>query len=124
MSDLATPGADAFLDGTALPSTLWLQLHTGNPGTSGTANVATESDRKSFTRTSALNGVCTNDSVIQWLDVLTDGGSDDITHISIWGSATLGVCWFVDDIADTAIFDGDSVTVVIGTLSITLPVWA
>lgn len=120
MSDLATPGANAFLDGTALPATLYIQLHTGNPGTNGTANVATTSTREGFSRTPAVSGVVTNSTEIQWLNV---PATETITHISIWGSASGGICWFIDNIPDEGIFTGDSVTIVIGSLSITIPVW-
>ena len=120
MSDLALPGANALLDGTALPATLYIQLHTGNPGANGTANVAAVSTRKSFSRTAASSGVVTNSTEIQWLNV---PATEDITHISIWGSLTLGICWFIDNIVDESIFTGDTVTIVIGALSITFPIW-
>lgn len=120
MSDLALPGANAFIDGTALPSTLWMQLHIGNPGSNGTANVAVESVRKSFTRTAAASGVSTNASQIQWLNVPE---TETITHISIWSLVTAGVCWFIDDVADLGIFTGDSVTVVVSVLSMAIPYW-
>jgi hypothetical protein len=121
MSDLATPGANALLDGTPIPATLYLQLHTGNPGTNGTANVADVSTREAFSRTAASGGVATNSTEIQWLDVPS---TEDITHITIWGAATDGICWFIDNIADESIFAGDTVTIVIGALSITFPVWS
>lgn len=120
MSDLALPGANAFLDGTALPATLYMQLHLGNPGTAGTANLSAVGVRKVFSRTTATLGVVTNSTQIQWLDV---PASETITHVSIWGSLTGGICWFVDDIANQGIFTGDSVTIVIGVLSITIPYW-
>ena len=120
MSDFAVAGANAFLNGTALPATLYPQLHIGNPGVNGTANVAAASTRPGFTRTSASGGVVTNASQVQWLDV---PNTEDITHISYWGSAVGGICWFIDDVTDKSIFTGDSVTIVIGGISITFPVW-
>lgn len=121
MSDLALPGANAILDGTALGATLYLQMHVGNPGPNGTANIAASSTREGFTRTGASGGVVTNASEIQWLDVPS---TEDISHLTVWSAATLGTCWFVDDIPDESIFTGDSVTIVVGALSITFPVWS
>jgi hypothetical protein len=118
--DLATTGANSLLDGTALPATLYLQLHTGDPGTNGTANVSSVGSRKSFSRTSAAAGVVTNSTQIQWINITP---SETITHVTVWGALTSGVCYFIDDIANVAIFTGDTVTIVIGALSITLPVW-
>lgn len=120
MSDMALAGVNAFLDGTALPAALFLQLHTGAPGTAGTANVSTVGIRKTFARTAASGGQVTNSTEIQWLNV---PNTETITHISIWGSSVAGICWFIDDVADEGIFTGDSVTVVVGVLSITIPAW-
>lgn len=119
-SDLALTGANAFLDGTALPATLYVQLHIGDPGVAGTSNVSTVGVRKSFTRTASTGGVVTNASQMQWLAV---PNSETITHISIWGSLAAGTCWFIDNCADQAIFTGDTVTILIGSLSITVPSW-
>lgn len=121
MSDIATPGANAFLDGTALPATLYVQLHIGNPGTNGTANVASDTTRVSFTRSAASGGAVTNATEIQWLDW---PATETVTHISIWGSSVGGICWFIDNVVDEVIQTGDSITIVAGALSITLSVWS
>jgi hypothetical protein len=57
------------------------------------------------------------------LDAATTGGADDITHITIWGAEVAGVCYFIDDVTDLPVFEGDSITIVVGNLSITFPVW-
>jgi hypothetical protein len=37
----ATYGANAVLDGTAIPATLYFKLHVGNPSAAGTSPLAT-----------------------------------------------------------------------------------
>lgn len=120
MSDLLLPGSNAILDGVALPATLYLQLHTGNPGSNGTSNVATMSTRKPFSRTAAASGNVTNSTEIQWLNAPT---SELITHTSVWSAASGGVAWFADDNTDTQVYTGDSVTIVASVLSIFIPYW-
>ena len=41
-----TYGANAILDGTPVPATLYAKLHVGDPGVNATANPATESSLK------------------------------------------------------------------------------
>ena len=53
MANWSTYGANAILDGTAMPATLYAKLHIGNPGAAGTSNPAAETSRKSFTRVAA-----------------------------------------------------------------------
>lgn len=121
MSDIALPGANAILDGTPLPATLYIQGHLGNPGANGTANVATETDRQAFSRSAATGGVVTNSTEIQWLSW---PATETVTHISIWDSASGGTCWFIDDVPNELIQTGDSVTIIVGALSIALTVWS
>jgi len=121
MSDIALPGANAILDGTPLPATLYVQAHLGNPGANGTSNLATETDRQPFTRTAASGGTCTNASEIQWLNW---PATEDVSHLSIWDASSGGTCWFIDDIADEGIQTGDSVTIIVGALAMSLNVWS
>lgn len=121
--DFATPGASALLSGIALPATLYMQLHTGDPGTNGTANVAAVGVRKSlgYTAPSGTGPIgVTNSAQVQWTNV---PASETITHVSLWSAITAGTCWFIDDCPDTSIFTGDSVTLLTGSLSISFPVW-
>lgn len=122
--DLATPGADALGAGTAMPTTLYVQFHTGDPGTNGTANVASASTRKSFTVSATTNPTgyrrFTNAAKIEYLNA---PANETITHISIWSASSGGTCWFLDDVADTAVTIGQTITIEAGALLIDLPVW-
>ena len=122
MANLSTSGANELLDGTALPATLYVQLHTGDPGAAGTANVATETTRKSFTRTAAAAGVASNVLLLEWLSY---PAVETLTHVSMWDAASGGNCWFVDAITtppETVI--GQAAEIAVGELSFTFPIWA
>jgi len=122
MANLSTYGANELLDGTALPATLYVQLHTGDPSAAGTANVATETARKSFTRTAAEAGVASNVLLLEWLSY---PAVETLSHVTIWDAASGGNCWFVDAITtppETVI--GQAAEIAVGELSFTFPIWA
>ena len=120
MASLATPGANALLDGTALPATLYVQLHIGNPGTNGTANVATVTTRKSFTRTAGAAGASENVGLIEWLNYST---VETLSHVSVWSAAAAGTCWFIGDNGDVTPAIGDNVQILAGALDLVCALW-
>lgn len=121
MSSLALPGANALLNGTAIPATLYVQLHIGNPGSSGTSNVATETTRQSFTRTTSTLGTCENTALLQWLSY---PAAETISHVSVWSASSGGTCWFIGDPANLVAGIGDIVQLAAGDLDLTCPVWS
>lgn len=109
-----------FLRGTTItsPGAIFVKLHTGDPGASGTANAAVGSTtRPALTFGAPSAGVV---AMTGTAPTWTNGGtSETITHISIWDSATAGN--FLDSIALTsskAWASGDTLTM--ATTSITL----
>lgn len=78
------------LEGTAPTtySTVYIGLHTGDPGSAGTSNVsAGSSTRESATFGSASAGVINLSSEPSWTN---SGTSETITDLSIWSAATSG----------------------------------
>lgn len=74
-------------------TTLFVQLHTGDPGASGTANVSVGSTTRNainFNAASAgAQALAANPSA--W----TNGGtSETLTHISVWGAASAGTFYY------------------------------
>jgi hypothetical protein len=66
------------------PASLWIQLHTGDPGAAGTANVAGNATRKQVTfGTPASGGAISNTVAIAWLTGEVDT-SEDYTFLSLW----------------------------------------
>lgn len=126
MADFATPGADAFLNGTALPATLYVQGHTGDPGTNGTANVAAETDRIVVAAWTAAGAGATGyraKSNTAVCDILNAAANETWTHVTYWSAASGGTCWFIDDIANLTVAVADTIRLDIGASIISVPIW-
>ena len=97
------------------PTALHIQLHTGDPGAAGTANVATETDRQDITSSfsTASGGTVTNDVAITWTNV---AGSEDFTHYSVWSASTAGTFYWSGTITANAVTAGDTFTIPVGDL--------
>lgn len=121
MANLSTYGANAFLDGTALPATLYAKLHIGNPSAAGTANAAGETTRKSFTRGSAAAGATSNAGALTWTAVST---SEDYSHITLWDNLTVGNCWMVGTLTANAVVAGDTFEIAVGDLDLAMTIWS
>lgn len=66
----------------------WLQIHTGDPGAAGTANVSVgETDRFQYTTAAASAGSKSYTAVGPFVNA---GTSETITHVSIWSASTAG----------------------------------
>lgn len=69
------------------PSDVFVKLHTGDPGSAGTANASAETDRKDLTF-AAPSGGSSAASAVSW--TAWDAGSETISHFSIWDASTAG----------------------------------
>lgn len=120
--NLSTYAANAILDGTAMPATLYVQLHTGNPGTAGTANVAADNRRRSFTRTAAALGTCSNAALLEWLLATA---TEDLTHISVWDANAAGNPWWIGPItgAPVGAVTGQTTEIPVNQLDLTFQRW-
>jgi hypothetical protein len=79
-----------YLGGNGAPSAItnvWLKLHLGAPGETGTANAAVETTRMEATYGAASGGVASLDATVEWQDVST---TENITHVSAWDAETDG----------------------------------
>lgn len=111
--------AHAFLD-TNLDD-LHVQLHVGDPGAAGTANVAATSARVQYTSPAASAGNKTNSAVVRWDS--TDAGGETISHLSFWTLGTGGT--FRASAALTtprAVSGGQPLEIPAGDLDFNLPV--
>lgn len=89
--------------------TPWLQLHTGDPGAAGTANVSSETDRKQPTYAAPSGGSVTAPAV-SWAN--WDAGDQTITHVSMWDAATNGNFKMSAALADPkAVENGDTLNI-------------
>lgn len=91
----------------------YLQLHTGDPGEDGTANVASETTRKSLTWNAASGGSMATSAAASWTSV---AATETLTHFSLWDASTSGNCLFAGALSASASvvagdnFDLDTVT--------------
>lgn len=98
----------------------WVKLHVGDPGAAGTANAATNTTRMQATWTSSVTTqAMANTNAITWTSV---AGSEDYTHVSIWTASTAGTFGASGTVTANAVTAGDTFTIPIGDLDVTLPV--
>lgn len=100
------------------PSTVYVQLHTGDPGEDGTANVAGETTRRpTGAFSAAAAGTTDNDAAITWTAVST---TETYTHISMWDASSAGNCLFVGALTSSvAVIALDNFQINAGDLDIT-----
>lgn len=96
---------------------VWVQLHIGEPGASGTSNGATETTRKQASFSAASGGVLTSSADVTWTNI---AGSQDATHFSAWSASTAGTFLFSGSITANAYTAGDTYTITSGNLTVSL----
>lgn len=116
--------ANAWLDmlsntAFAEKATTAVKLHTGDPGSAGTANASAETTRKALTWSSASAGskaiAATLPSWASW-----SAGSETISHISVWDSTTAGNFLFSAALSSSkAITNGDTLNLTALTVAFT-----
>lgn len=100
-------------------ATPYIKLHVGDPGAAGTANAATETTRKLVSFGAASGGAISNDAALTWTAV---AGSEDYTHFSLWDASTAGNFLASGTVTANAVTAGDTFTIPIGDLDLTLAV--
>lgn len=120
MGALADGVRNALLDAVArnvsyANAAVWVQLHTGAPGSAGTSNVASNSTRKQATFGSAASGgTIANTVVIEWTTVPT---TENYTYVSLWSASSGGTLLGTDDLGgSTAVTSGDTFRLAAGDL--------
>lgn len=102
---------------TVLAAFPWIKLHVGSPGAAGTSNPAGETTRKQATWTGAAAGAAANATVLTWTAVTS---TEDYTFFSAWSASTAGNFGFSGTITASAVTAGDTFTVPVGDLDVTL----
>lgn len=111
----ATAGNAALA--TLIGTYTWAQLHVGDPGANGTANVATETDRVQVDWGTVAAGAVANEAAVQWTNV---AGTEDYTHVTFWTASSAGTFGFSGTVTANAVTAGDTFTIPIGDLDVTL----
>lgn len=100
---------------------VWIKLHVGDPGAAGTSNPAGNTTRQQASFGAASSGAIANDAALTWTNVST---SEDYTHYSAWTASTSGTFEFSGTVTANAVTAGDTFTIPIGDLDLTLAVAA
>lgn len=104
------------------PTALFVKLHVGDPGAAATANAATNTTRQGATfGTVASGGAISSTVAVTWTSV---SGAEDYTHWSAWDASTAGNFIFSGLMTANAVLIGDTFTVPIGDLDVTMTVAA
>ena len=97
-----------------------VQLHTGAPGASGTANVSSTTTRQAVTWGSASGGSVSASNQPAWNSWAGTNGEVD-TDVSFWSAASSGTFGFSGQLSPSVTMNtGDSLTLTAITVSIPL----
>ena len=97
--------------------TLFVKLHTGDPGSAGTTNASAVTTRSAATFGSAASGgVGTMTNTPSW----SMTGTETISHISLWDASSAGnFLWSVALTASKSVSNGDTLNLSSLTLTFT-----
>jgi len=100
-------------------TTLFVQLHTGDPGASGTANVSSTTTRQALNYAAASAGSQAITGTTQWTAWAGTNG-EVVTHISVWGASSAGTFYYsVALTASKTVNTGDTLTLTTLTVALT-----
>lgn len=97
----------------------FIQMHTGDPGAAGTANVATETDRAAVVWGASSGGTASNSAVASFTGV---AATETWTHFTAWDASSAGNCGFSGTVSNGSVVLGADVDFEIGDLDVTFPV--
>lgn len=116
--------ANSWLDALArntsyAEAAVYVKLHTGDPGSAGTSNAATETTRQQATfGAAAASRAISNTVAVEWTNVST---TETYTWISLWDASTGGNFLGRDDLSSSAaVTAGDTFRIPIGDLDLTV----
>ena len=99
-----------------MPTTVYVKLHTGDPGGAATSNAATETTRKAASWAAASSGSIATDATLEWTNV---AATETITHWSLWDNSTAGnALWTGALSSSAAVTAGDTFQITSLTLSL------
>lgn len=100
-------------------TTLFVQLHTGDPGASGTANVSSTTTRQAVNFAAASGGSQSITGTTQWTNWAGTNG-EVVSHISVWGASTAGTFYYSAALsASKTLNTGDTLTLTTLTVALT-----
>lgn len=101
---------------TEYTGTVWVQLHTADPGAAGTTSVATNSTRQSCTFATAATGSKATNSALQWTSV---PATETYSFFSLWTLSSAGTFLGSGTITGGAVTSGSTFNIASGSLTMT-----
>lgn len=99
-------------------STVYVKLHTGDPGEAGTNNAASHTTRVAMTCGAGASGAIANDAAVEFTSM---AANETISHLSLWDHVSAGNClWTGAMSASKTVATGDTLNFPIGEIDITL----
>ena len=99
-------------------ATLYVKLHTADPGEAGATAPAGNTTRAPVTFAAAASGAIASNSAASWTNVNT---AETYSHVSLWDAASAGVCkWTGPLSAPKTVAIGDNFSIPSGSLTVTL----
>lgn len=97
----------------------YVQLHTGNPGSAGTANIAGNNTRQAFgTASTPSGGSFSNTANITWSAVST---TETYTFFTLWTASSGGTFVGSGPVSQGGVTAGQDWTIPAGNLTATMP---
>lgn len=99
-------------------TTMFAQLHTADPGASGTTAVSSTTTRQAVNFAAAASGSQSLTGTTQWTNWAGTNG-EVVTHISLWGASTSGTFYYSVALTTSKTLNtGDTLT--LSTLTVSL----
>lgn len=95
----------------------WIKLHTGAPGSAGTANAALNTTRKSATFAAASGGSAATSAVLTWTSV---PNAETYSAFTAWDASTAGTFGYSGTITANPVSAGDTFSIAIGAMTVAL----
>lgn len=113
---LSAARRNAAIDATVALGT-WIKMHTGDPGSAGTSNAATETDRIQATFGAASGGTAV--TAATWT-LPSVAATETYTHFSMWTASTAGTFLASGTVTDGAVTSGQNFVVTAGNLALSI----
>lgn len=122
MANLTPQAANAILDGSAMPATLYLAGYLGDPGPAASSNAAAESRRIGFTRSAAVAG----EAVQSTGGAITNAvATESWTHFALFDASSGGNPWWIGEFpSPLAVIATETIRLDADTISLALTVWS
>ena len=101
---------------TEVSGTVYVQLHTADPGSAGTTAVATNNTRQAVTFAAAASGSKASNADVSWTSV---PATETYTDFSLWTLASGGTFLYSGTISGGAVTSGSTFKILSGNLTLT-----